>query len=292
MINWFQIITMAVATPCILFWLFLYLKYQKTFVSYTAALSPEEYKMPELFFIGMGFMDMIHYNLHTRRGRMRIKEISEIKGKKYAEYYYYIIKSATFTYILTFLPLSIVIGSLTGKAQMLILGVCLVVFLVRYLERDINDGLERRREELLMDLPQVLSKMALLINSGMVMREAWAKVAENGERALYQEMRTARSEMENGASDLEAFRNFADRCSMKQIRKMVSTLVQNMEKGNKELAYFLDEMSREMWEEKKNLVRQKGETAGTKLMIPMAITFVGVLILIVVPVATQSMSAF
>lgn len=292
MIQWFQIITMAAATPCILLWLFLYLKYQKTFVTYTASLSPDEYKMSELFFIGMGFMDMIHYDLHTRRGRMRIKEISEIKGKKYAEYYYYIIKGATFTYILTFLPLSIVVGSMTGKAQMLILGVCLVVLLVRYLERDINDGLERRREELVMDLPQVLSKMALLINSGMVMREAWAKVAENGDRALYQEMRTARIEMENGASDLEAFRNFAERCSMKQIRKMVSTLVQNMEKGNKELAYFLDEMSREMWEEKKNLVRQKGETAGTKLMIPMVITFVGILILIIVPVATQSMSVF
>ena len=30
-----------------------------------------------------------------------------------------------------------------------------------------------------------------------------------------------------------------------------------------ELAYFLDEMSREMWEEKKNLIKQKGEAAGT-----------------------------
>lgn len=292
MINWFQIITMAAATPCILFWLFLYLKYQNAFETYTASLSSEEYKMSELFFVGLGFMNVIHYDLHTRRGRIRIKEIAEIKGKKYAEYYYYIIKGATFTYILTFLPLALVLGSLTGKLEMLVLGACLVVLLVRYLERDINDGLERRREEIMLDLPQILSKMALLINSGMVMREAWAKVVENGDRALYQEMRTARAEMENGASDLEAFRNFADRCSMKQVRKMVSTLVQNMEKGNKELAYFLDEMSREMWEEKKSLVRQKGETAGTKLMIPMVMTFIGILILIVVPVMTQGMSGF
>lgn len=292
MINWFQIITMAAATPCILFWLFLYLKYQNAFETYTASLSSEEYKMSELFFVGLGFMNVIHYDLHTRRGRIRIKEIAEIKGKKYAEYYYYIIKGATFTYILTFLPLALVLGSLTGKLEMLVLGACLVVLLVRYLERDINDGLERRREEIMLDLPQILSKMALLINSGMVMREAWAKVVENGDRALYQEMRTARAEMENGASDLEAFRNFADRCSMRQVRKMVSTLVQNMEKGNKELAYFLDEMSREMWEEKKSLVRQKGETAGTKLMIPMVMTFIGILILIVVPVMMQGMSGF
>jgi len=167
---------------------------------------------------------------------------------------------------------------------MLVVGLCLAVLVVRYLEKDINDKLEERREELMLDLPQVLSKMALLINSGMVMREAWVKVSQTGERALYQEMRTTSSEMANGASDLEAFRNFADRCSVKSIRKVTSTLVQNMQKGNKELSYFLEEMSREMWEEKKNLVRQKGETAGTKLLIPVGMIFVGILILIIVPI--------
>ena len=43
-------------------------------------------------------------------------------------------------------------------------------------------------------------------------------------------------------------------------------------------------MSREMWEEKKNIVRQKGETAGGKLLIPIGMIFIGVLILIIVPV--------
>ena len=83
---------------------------------------------------------------------------------------------------------------------------------------------------------------------------------------------------------MEAFREFADRCSLKAVRKVTSTLVQNMQKGNRELSYFLDEMSREMWEEKKNLVRQKGETAGTKLLIPMGLVFIGILMMIMVPV--------
>ena len=284
MINWFQIGMMTCATPMVLLWIFLYAKYRNVFHAYIDNLSPDEYKMPELFFIGMGFMNQIHYNLHTRKGRARIKEISEVKGKKYAEYYYYVIKGATFTYILTLLPFVLVLGALSDNGMMLVVGLCLAVLVVRYLEKDINDKLEERREELMLDLPQVLSKMALLINSGMVMREAWVKVSQTGERALYKEMRTASSEMANGASDLEAFRNFADRCSVKSIRKVTSTLVQNMQKGNKELSYFLEEMSREMWEEKKNLVRQKGETAGTKLLIPVGMIFVGILILIIVPI--------
>lgn len=284
MINWFQLGMMSCATPLVLFWVFLYLKYQNVFHAYIDHLSPEEYKMPELFFIGMGFMAQVHYNLHTRKGRARMKEIAEVKGQKYAEYYYYVTKGATFTYLLTLLTLALIVGALADNAMILVIGICLAVLLVRYLEKDINDKLESRREELMLDLPQVLSKMALLINSGMVMREAWVKVSQTGDRALYQEMRITSSEMANGASDLEAFRNFADRCSVKSIRKVTSTLIQNMQKGNKELSYFLEEMSREMWEEKKSLVRQKGETAGTKLLIPIGMIFIGILILIIVPV--------
>lgn len=287
MINWFQIGAMAAATPFVFLWVFLYVKYQGKFDAVTVSLSAREYRMLELYFIGLGFMDLVHFNLHTRRGRARIKEISEIKGKKYAEYYYYIICGATFTYIFTFVPLAFLLGALSDEPMILIMCLAVSLLLIRYLEKDINDKLQERREELLLDLPQVLSKMALLINSGMVMREAWVKTSAAGDRALYEEMRTTASEMANGTSDLEAFRNFADRCSVKQIRKVTSTLIQNMQKGNQELAYFLEEMSEEMWEEKKNLVRRKGETAGTKLLIPIGMIFVGILIMIIAPVFTN-----
>jgi len=142
MINWFQMGMMVCATPLVLFWTFLYIKYRNTFRAYTDNLSPEEYKMPELFFIGMGFMNQVHYNLRSRKGRRRIKEISEVKGQKYAEYYYYIIKSATFTYILTLIPLVLMLGALADNPQMLVIGVCLALLLIRYLEKDINDKLE------------------------------------------------------------------------------------------------------------------------------------------------------
>jgi len=284
MINWYQLGMMLLATPLAVLWFYLYVTYGHAFDSYLIGLSPTEYKAPELFFIGMGFLHMFHINLRSKKARIRIKEIAEIKGKKYAEYYYFIIKGATVTYILTLLPVILMIGALSDEPMILVLGGSLGVLLVRYLEKDINDRLEVRREELALDLPSMLSKMALLINSGMVMREAWIKVSETGERALYQEMRVTTQEMKNGTPDLEAFRNFADRCSVKSIRKMTSTLIQNMQKGNKEVSYFLEEMSKELWEEKKNMVRQKGEIAGTKLLIPIGLIFIGILILIIAPI--------
>ena len=87
MVNWFQIALMAAATPFVLLWVYLYMKYQNSFNRYIESLSADDYTLPELFFIGMGFIHLTHYNLHSRKGRARIKEISEIKGRKYAEYY-------------------------------------------------------------------------------------------------------------------------------------------------------------------------------------------------------------
>ena len=284
MINWFQVIVMVLATPFTVLWFILLKRYGHTFDAYIAGLSPEEYRMPELFFIGMGFMQLIHYDLHSDRARKRIKEIGEIKGKKYAEYYYYISQSAMFTYFLTLTPVVLAFSALADEPYIAVLGIALTILLVKYLDEELNDKLESRRDELILDLPQMLSKMALLINSGMVMREAWDKVAETGDRALYQEMRITTEEMRNGASEMEAYMNSADRCSVKEVRKMTSTLIQNMQKGNKDITYFLSEMSNELWEEKKNMVRQKGEVAGTKLLIPTGMIFIGILILIIVPI--------
>ena len=43
-------------------------------------------------------------------------------------------------------------------------------------------------------------------------------------------------------------------------------------------------MNEESWEEKKHRAKRKGETAGTKLMIPLMIMFVGILFMIIVPI--------
>lgn len=105
-----------------------------------------------------------------------------------------------------------------------------------------------------------------------------------GERELYKEMQTTVLEVQNGIVELEAYRNFAERCSIKQIRRFSSTMIQNMQKGNAEISYFLKELSEEMWEEKKHIVKRKGEAANSKLMIPTAMIFIGILIMIMVPV--------
>ena len=42
-----------------------------------------------------------------------------------------------------------------------------------------------------------------------------------------------------------------------------------------------------MWEVKKNEVKQKGEKANSRLLLPMMLIFIGILIMILVPVFQQ-----
>ena len=138
-----------------------------------------------------------------------------------------------------------------------------------------------------MDLPQVLSKQTLLVNSGMVLRDAWKKVSITGERTLYLEMQNTNLEMENGVMEIDAYRNFAERCNVKEVRKFTSLIIQNLNKGNEELAYFMKDLSDEMWEVKKNEVKQKGEKANSQLLLPMMMIFIGILLIIMVPIMQQ-----
>lgn len=274
---------LILATTVTLLWIIFSAKYEKEFRAVIDSIDDTAYRFSELFFAGFGIMKLLHIDTKSEKARKRIKEISEVQGKKYAEYYYYVIQGAKWTYGFAALTFFCILGAMANSAMALLLGAVLAGLLMWYVEERMNDRLEERREQLIADLPQMLSKLTLLVNSGMIMREAWGKVAYGSDRVLYQEMQLTVKEMQNGVSDLEAFRNFADRCAIKEIRRFASTLIQNLQKGNAELAYFLMEMSDEMWEEKKHLVKRKGEAANSKLLMPIGMIFIGILIMIIVP---------
>lgn len=278
-----RIILLVVATIAVAIWCVLAIKYEQTYAEITESIDETKYRYPELFCIGFAIMRFLKIDTSGKQARKRIKEIAEVQGKKYAEYYYYIINGAKWTYGLTVLVLFALLGAMGNSGIALFFGLVLSILLMWYVDETMNDQLEQRRDDLLTDLPQMLSKLTLLVNSGMVMRDAWVKVAEGEDRILYQEMRITAQEMKNGVSDYEAYRNFADRCSIKEIRRFSSTMMQNLQKGNSEIAFFLKEMSNEMWEEKKHLVKRKGEAANSKLLIPIGMIFVGILIMIMVP---------
>lgn len=276
-------ICVTLATVVSLFWCFLYFKYKAAFDDVIAVIDKNKFMLSELFFIGFGFLDLFRVDLKNERGAKREKKIAELYGEKYAAFYRYYILGAQITYLLTIIPIGLGIGAITNDVTFALLILAAAVAIVIYLDLEINNAVDRKHDEILADYPVMLSRLTLLVNAGLVVREAWNRIAYTSEGALYKEMQKTSEEIKNGVSDIDAFYNFAQRCSVKEVRKFSSVLSQNIQKGGTELAVSLRYMTNESWTEKKHRAKIKGETAGAKLMIPLMIMFSGILIMVVVP---------
>ena len=285
--DYFQLILLALATPFTLIWIYLAITGGKKYQKYTDSSFAKEFQMSELLCVGFSVMRILHISTKTRAAQAKIREIAEIKGKKYAEYYYYMLLGAKTTYTYTIVIVVMLLSAMSNNKGLLFMGLIVGGLLILYLDLALFDKLTARRQEILLDLPQVLSKLTLLVNSGMVLRDAWKRVSITGERVLYQEMQNTNLEMENGVAEIDAYRNFAERSNVKEIRKFTSLIIQNLNKGNEELAYFMKDLSDEMWEVKKSQVKQKGEKANTQLLLPMMLILIGILIMVMVPVMQQ-----
>lgn len=264
-------------------WMFLALKYEEKFKEVTSSIDSKEYYLSEMFYIGFQIMEIIHFNMRSDSSRRKIKMMSEVYGKKYAEYYYYVLVGGQITYIVTVIPLVFLLALLANNPTALLMGVAVAGLFVWYLSESFKDKLTARREKILSDFPQMLSKMTLLVNSGMLLRDAWNLIAYQGNSVLFTEMQLTATQLENGVTEMAAYYEFAERCGVKEVRKFASMVIQGLEKGGSELTAFLKDMSEEMWMEKKNMVKRKGEQANAKLLAPTVIIFIGILFMIMAP---------
>ena len=282
----FQLAMLIPVTVLAVCWIVLALKYEDKFKEITATIDSSEYFMCELFHIGFQIMQIIRYDMKSERARRKIKMMAEVYGKKYAEYHYYVLIGGQITYLYTAVTGILLIALLANEPMAVLFGIVLAGLFVWYLSETFKDKLTARREKILSDFPQVLSKLTLLVNSGMLLRDAWNLTAEQGNSVLFEEMRQTALQMANGVPESTAYYEFAERCGVKEIRKFSSMIIQGLEKGGSDLTKFLKDMSEEMWMEKKNLVKQKGEKANAKLLIPTTSIFIGILLMIMAPVLT------
>jgi len=275
-------ILMILATAFALFVLYLHFKFSGKFNDVLAGIPSGEYPLSDIYYIGFGFMELIHFDMNSKNARGKIKLISEIYGKQYGPYYFYL-RGGQLTFAIVLTLLMFMLTGISGNYKLVTVGIAISALMIWYLDELLNDKINARRDELLRDYPGMLSKLTLLVNAGMPIREAWIKVANANEGMLYQEMRNTAMDLSNGMQEVEAYKTFGERCSIKSLRKFSTMMIQNLQKGSNEVVQFLKDMSTEAWEEKKHEVKRKGEKASNKLLLPIGLIFAGVLILIIVP---------
>ncbi len=248
--------------------------------------------LQELLSVGFVVGDMKIFSFKDKFLSKFAVQTKLIYGEKYAKYYAYTLFAQALTYILLIMSAVLTLSVLFDTAFMvflIVLGVIASAVVWNFCILAVGDKVKERRTVCLTELPDMVIRFALLVNSGMVLREAWRVVAETKDNALYKLMRDACEDMRNGMSETAAIYAFGIKTDCQEIRKFTSSLVQGIEKGNDELSLFLISQSQEMLTHKRQMLLQKGEKAAGKLILPIGITFIGVILIIAVS-ALQSFS--
>lgn len=256
-------------------------------------LDKKKFSFPEIYIIGYSVLDFIGFDIRSEKNLAKTNKLYELFGaRKAAEDYLRAVRAGQISYIMMILPFGCALAAISAQPAVMILGGAFAFLMVYDLERQISIDLVNKKENLLNSFPTVVSKLTLLVNSGMILNEAWEKTAYGNDGKLYKEMRQVIIDSKNGYTAVEAYTLFAKRCGVKEIDKFIAIMIQNMDKGSSELVEYLRDITIEMWKNKKHNSKILIDKLNNKLMIPTFLIFVGILVLVMAPMFITMMGAF
>ena len=278
-----SLVIMGIGTLVTIFFLVMLITSGK-YDMYLETLDSKEYPFFQLYGVGFRINDLIGMDFSRKSERKRRQHLALLKGDQLAEYYLRVNAAERTTFASLCIVASFILYGISQEIMILVILIGFGALAYYYVSTIPEETVKKRTGAILDEFADVVSKLALLVNAGMILKEAWEMIAYSGEGELYDEMRLVCENINNGMSEIDAYTEFGTRCTAPEIKKFTSTIIQGVVKGNKELVEMIKMQSREMWNSKQHRVRQQGEKAASKLLIPTCIMFVGVLIMIIVPI--------
>jgi tight adherence protein C len=176
--------------------------------------------------------------------------------------------------------LSVVMGDKTG----LVLGITLAILLPAAMVKDLHKKVQVRDQDILMELPELLNKIVLLVGAGETVQKAIAHCVEakkeEQDHPLYRELIRMIGDWDSGYSFQQAFESFSKRCALQEVSIFTTTVLLNFRRGGHDFVLALRDLSRTLWEKRKMITRTRGEQASSKLVFPMVVIFMVVVVLV------------
>ena len=246
--------------------------------------------MPEIYGVGFKLIEMLKMEFKGKEANQIREQVAILYGERYVDYYLRVVYAQRISLVYLIFTVGCILSALaSGTDKLILLGLVLVVCgtLYYYFSKLPASKVKKRSLHFMDEFPNAVSTIALLVSSGMILREAWREVSYSDETELYKEMRKVNDEIDNGVSEIDALYNFGNRCVTPEIKKFTAFIVQGLEKGSRDLANALKNKTDELWELKKQSILKRGELASSKLMIPLMVMFLGVLIMVMGPIMTN-----
>lgn len=150
--------------------------------------------------------------------------------------------------------------------------------------------IKKREQQLKEDYPNFIHKLVLLTNAGVNTRSALQMITESGKkqngvrtRYVYEETEVILKLMQHGIAEIKAYEMFGKNCGDRLYIKLGMLMIQCVKMGASGMNELLSGMADEALMMHRDQIRQKGEIAGTKLLMPMGLMLVVVFMILVVP---------
>ena len=254
----------------------------KEYTALAGSIDSGEFPLASLYVVGFAWNATGILKIRDKRYKELSSQAALLYDPNYTEYYVNVVWAQTVTFGHLFLTFTFLLAGLIYSMALLLVaaGLFFTVLIVMYCLQNMKNKVSARTEECEDQLSEVVSTMAVLVNSGMILKDAWIQVAESGTGAIYDLMRQASDRMKNGLPTSDAIYLFGKLSNSTDIKKFTSLLLQSMEKGGSEITIFLANQSSEMWQLKRQRMLRKGEQASTKLLVPIVLIFLGVIIVV------------
>lgn len=150
---------------------------------------------------------------------------------------------------------------------------------------------EQRKRQLVLDYPDVVFKLGMLLNAGLTIQNAFVRIAgeyqemreQSGIRWAYEEMVAACNEMKSGIAEARAYERFGRRCEQTCYVRLGTILSGGLQKSSEGMTELLLNEAEEAMEDRRQLAKKLGEEAGTRLLFPMILMLLVVLVILIVP---------
>ena len=146
----------------------------------------------------------------------------------------------------------------------------------------------------LYSLPGFLSQILLLMNSGMLLQDAFLRIADgygslpDKQKNCFTEevCRIGQKALKNGENPIQLFSAFGRSCGVKEVARIGNIMLENQNRGTN-LWERLAEESDMLWQERKRAALEKMRIGESKMSFPLALLMMSLLLVTAAPAMMQ-----
>lgn len=264
----------------------LYMSGKKKYQEFVDALDKKEYSLKDIFPVGFALMDMIRYQYNSNFDRSFRRQLRELYPEEYVEFYLRTTYAqAASMGLLGLLLGALFFGAMDGDVTMLVFGFAIAGILVWVTFNGVTQKINDRHSAIALELPELTNQILILSGAGLTIKGALKKISDEmpADGPLYTALNKAVEKMSLGKTDEEALDEVTMTCNTPEVRRFVSVILMNIDRGGQEVLTALNEIGKELWDARKAAAQRIAEETSTKLLFPMMLMLIAVILLVAAP---------